>query len=141
MKPRATAIVAALSLCACAAGNIEVRDAWVRTPAPGATSVAAYLTLVNGHDQTAELLGAHAPLFDHAMIHATRDDDGLLRMVRATPLQLAPGETIEFRPGSLHVMLAGPRRPLREGERIEIELRFANHAPLRFGALVRDEQP
>ena len=40
-------------------------------------------------------------------------------------LEIKPGETVELKPGSLHVMLTGLKQPLEKGQKVKATLEFA----------------
>lgn len=42
-----------------------------------------------------------------AMIHESREEDGVMRMVHLDAVEIPAGDTVEFRPGGLHVMVMG----------------------------------
>ncbi len=42
-----------------------------------------------------------------AMIHESREEDGVMRMIHVDAVELPAGETVTFRPGGLHVMIMG----------------------------------
>lgn len=139
---RCALLLCALLLPACAQSDAtrSVAGAWVRTPPPGAATAAAYFVLSNGSTAT-ELVGARSPAFRSAAIHETRTSAGTTRMTQVTPLRLRAGERLVFRPGGLHVMLIGPQVPLDRGNRVTIELEFADGQRLVFDAAIRDEAP
>jgi periplasmic copper chaperone A len=39
-------------------------------------------------------------------------------------LEIKPGETVELKPGSFHVMLTGLTQPLEKGQRVKATLQF-----------------
>jgi copper(I)-binding protein len=39
-------------------------------------------------------------------------------------LEIKPGDTVEFKPGSLHIMFVGLKKPLATGDRINATLVF-----------------
>ncbi len=39
-------------------------------------------------------------------------------------LDLAPGQTVEMKPGGLHIMLMGLKAPLKKGGKLILELSF-----------------
>src|SRR5258708_22218021 len=57
--------------------------------------------------------------------------DGMMRM-RALPagLEIKPGETVEFKPGSYHIMFMNLKEPLEQGQRIKGTLTFEKAGPL-----------
>jgi copper(I)-binding protein len=40
-------------------------------------------------------------------------------------LEIKPGETVELKPGSFHVMLTGLKQPLEKGQKVKATLEFA----------------
>ena len=57
--------------------------------------------------------------------------DGVMTM-RALPdgLTIKPGETVDFKPGSFHLMFLKPKRPLVEGEVLKGRLVFEKAGPV-----------
>ena len=45
-----------------------------------------------------------------------------MRMRQVKTLEIAPGETVALKPGGLHLMLIGLKRPLQDGEEISLNL-------------------
>ena len=57
-------------------------------------------------------------------------DNGVMKMREvAGGLEVKPGETRELKPGGYHLMMMGLKRPLKEGERFKIELKFEKAGP------------
>ncbi len=102
--------------------KLTAEGAWVRQPPPGHTHVAAYMTLTNTGSQPINLTGVQSAEFDSAMIHETIYVKGQARMRHIPTLALAPGSTVRAKPGGVHVMLTGPKRPI-DAERV-VDLRF-----------------
>jgi copper(I)-binding protein len=52
-------------------------------------------------------------------------DNGVMKM-RAMPkgIELKPGQTVEFKPGSNHVMFVGLKQPLEKGGHVKATLQF-----------------
>ena len=70
------------------------------------------------------LIGATSRVFSGVMIHRTMDKGGMSSMVHASQIELAANASLLFAPGGLHLMLMDPKRALRAGERVEINLEF-----------------
>jgi copper(I)-binding protein len=45
-------------------------------------------------------------------------------MATLAGLEVPPGETVQLRPGSIHLMLFGLKHPLRPGDRLPLTLTF-----------------
>ncbi len=93
-------------------------------PSVGATG-AGYMTLVNEGAAPVALIGARADAAAKVELHTTEvDAQGVARMIEQTRIEIAPGETVSFAPGGLHVMFMGLPAPLKLGDKVEAELVF-----------------
>ena len=142
--PRIPALLPLLLLClsllpaaARADMNVLVSGAWVRQPPPGSDTAAVYLVLHNEGTAAADLVGVECALARTAMLHQSEDRGGVARMRMLTHLTLKPGDTVEFKPGGMHIMLDGLTRPLAVGQRVELTLRFAQGLEMHVTAVVR----
>jgi len=106
------------------AGELTVASAWARATPPGASMGVAYIRIDNGGTKSDRLLKLKTPVAASAEMHRSSVEDGIARMREVTVLHIAPGEKIEFEPGSLHVMLVGLKKPLVAGQTFELELVF-----------------
>jgi periplasmic copper chaperone A len=139
-----------LSLVACAAmaqvpagtdshafvRGLVVQDAWIRQP-PGTDVAAAYLTLRNPTSKPITIVGIESSVAEHAMIHETKTEGGQSRMRPHEQLVVAPGETLKFEPGGLHVMLHGMKQPVAVGQSISLVLLLADGSKIPVPAVVR----
>lgn len=103
--------------------GIVVTKAWARATPPGATTGAVYITIENQGDDPDRLVRVTSPASSSAMLHATIDEGGVSKM-REGDDGLAPGATLEMKPGGLHIMLMGLAGPLKNGEIIDLILDF-----------------
>ncbi len=103
----------------------KATDLWLRAAPPGAGMLAAYGTLTNDTDKTQVLTGAWAPDFGMAEIHKTVIVDGMARMRHQPEIVLKPGQTVQFKPGGLHIMLMQPKKDFQVGEKAKICLIYA----------------
>ena len=132
MRPRPLA--AALLLAACgtrstattslgAAGDIDVPRGFAYEP-DGSPHMAAYFTARN-HGRTADTLDdVRSPLAAGATVHGQRLEGGMVKMVPAGPLVIAPGDSIVLAPGGLHVMLELSAGGPAKGDSLPLTLRF-----------------
>ena len=115
---------------------LVARNAWVRA-IPGADTAAAYLTLRNVSSNPVTVLGVESPLAGHAMIHETTVQGGQSRMRPHEQLVVAPGMTVKFEPGGLHVMLHDLKQPLSVGQIVPLVITLAGGGTLQVTAAVR----
>ena len=118
------------------AGTLTVADAWVRA-IPGAAVAAAYMTLHNGGTQAVRVIGVRSALAGHAMIHETRLENGVSTMRAHEPLEIAPGASVELKPGGLHVMLTDLAHPLAVDDEVPLELLLEGGGRIEVRARVR----
>lgn len=116
---------------------ISIIDAWMPAPPPGARTAAVYFNVRND-GPTDRIIGADSDLAGKAELHTHLQSDGMMRMQRLDSIDLGEGETLEFRPHGLHIMLIDIDRSPAEGEHVEVILRFQSAGEVTFDALVRD---
>lgn len=105
-----------------AAPQIDITDARARAMVPGQTSTAVYLTIRNsgGEDRLTSVAVQGA----QASLHSSSMDDGIMRMRPVEGVDVPANNTIALEPGGMHVMVTGVARPIAEGERLPVTLRF-----------------
>jgi len=104
--------------------GVSVRDAWVRETPPGVHMMAGYMVLQNNTSRSQVLVAASSSGFETVMIHRTIVKDGLAGMVHASQIELAPSARLILAPGGYHLMLMNPKRTLRAGDAVVINLEF-----------------
>ena len=119
-------LVSALSVVPAAGeeAGVSVRDAWIRETPPGMTMMAGYMELRNNTSRPQVLLAASSSAFQGVMIHRTIVKDGMAGMAHASQIELAPSASLVFAPGGYHLMLMTPKRALRAGDPVVINLEF-----------------
>ena len=115
---------------------LVVRDAWTRQT-PGSDVAAVYLTLQNPTQRPVTVVGVESAAAGHAMIHESKTEGGISKMRAHEQLVIAPGETVKFEPGGLHVMLHGLTQPLAVGQNIPLVIELADGTKISATAVVR----
>ena len=104
--------------------GVSVRDAWVRESPPGVAMMAGYMELRNNSSRRQVLVAASSSGFETVTIHRTVVKDGVAGMVHAPQIELTPNARLIFAPGGYHLMLMNPKRTLRAGDPVVINLEF-----------------
>jgi copper(I)-binding protein len=124
--PALVGLILALSLVTAASeeAGVSVRDAWIREAPPGMTVMAGYMELRNNTSRPQLLVAASSSGFESVMIHRAIVKDGMAGMAHASQIELAPNARLIFAPGGYHLMLMIPKRTLRAGDPVVINLEF-----------------
>ncbi len=121
----AAAALAALPAAAhdATAGDIAIGHPWSRAAGANGTG-AGFMTLHNGGTQPDRLLSAASPVARQVELHTHIRDGNVMRMRPVEDIPIPAGQTVELRPGGLHVMMIGLKQPLVQGTRVPLTLRF-----------------
>lgn len=121
--------------------GIKINDAWVRMAPPTVKIHGGYLTIVNETGETQELVDAYSEGYESIEIHISRVEHGIAKMQRLESLKIPAGGKAEFKPGGMHLMLLGAKKPLEHGALIPIRLGFRKGIKLEFEAIVINNGP
>jgi len=105
-----------------AAGNVVIMDAWIRGAPPGADVLAAYATLRNEGDEAVTIAGGRSADFGRVELHEMTMSGGVMRMRPLAGLVVAAHRETTLAPGATHLMLIEPKRALKLGDEVELEL-------------------
>ena len=109
------------------AGTVAINTPWARATPAGATVGAGYLKISNSGDKPDVLLGGSSDFADRFEVHEVTHKDGVASMSKlAEGLTIPAKGSVELKPGGLHLMLIGLKRPLKAGEPVKLTLNFKN---------------
>jgi len=107
------------------AGSLEIDHPWSRATPKGTKIGAGYLTIKNTGSAPDRLVGGSMADAVSVEIHEMTMDGGVMKMRPvAGGLEIKPGETVELKPGSFHIMLTGLKQPLEKGQKVKGTLEF-----------------
>jgi len=117
---------------------MAVTDAWTRAT-PGSAKVAVgYARITNTGTEPDRLVGGTIPQAARGEMHETSVSENVVRMRPVEQgLEIAPGATVELKPGGHHLMFLDLKGPLREGERFKGTFLFQNAGALEVEFVVR----
>ena len=129
----AAVIAAILTLFVCtvatAAPEVVAKNARIRL-LPGDLPLAGYFELTNQGKQPLTLLGASSPAFQMVHMHLSTEQNGKSTMINIEGIEMNPGETLHFTPGSYHLMLMQRVQPLQVDDQVPITLKFSGNQSL-----------
>lgn len=122
--------LAFLSLFFCAQAiaddGLSVHGAWTRATPPGASNSASYLVLRNSTAVDRSLVAVASTAATEIQLHRVFEQDGLMKMRAVSHILVPAGGEAVLSTGGYHMMMLGVGQALRDGQRIELELSFAN---------------
>ena len=124
--PMISALILSLSSAQmhAAESKINISHAWVQEAPPSAEVLAGYMDLQNQSPQAQTLLGARSADFKSVMLHQTVTKGGMTHMNHSPQIEIKAGSTLQFSPGGYHLMLMNPKKPLHQGDQVQITLEF-----------------
>jgi copper(I)-binding protein len=106
-------------------GPLEIRAPWTREIPKGATIGGGYVEIKNSGTAADRLIGGSVSVAKLFQIHQTTIDNGVAKMREATSgVEIGPGQTLKFEPGSSHLMFLHLTAPLHAGEKVHGTLQF-----------------
>jgi periplasmic copper chaperone A len=116
--------------------------AWIRATPPNASVAGAYLRIENTGKQADRLLSAETDIAERVEIHEMKMAGDVMQMRQLRDgLPIPAGAVVALEPGGTHLMLIDPKRPLAEGQAIDITLRFAKAGEKTVVFTVRRQAP
>ena len=106
-------------------GSIEIGDPWSRATPSTAPSAGGFLTIANKGSTPDRLLAIQSPAAKQVELHEMKMDGNVMRMRELeNGVALAPGQTVELKPGGFHVMFIGLKAPFVKDQRVPATLVF-----------------
>jgi copper(I)-binding protein len=108
-------------------GTIAIGHPWTRATPKGAQVAGGYMTISNKGTMPDRLIGGSAAVASQFQVHSMVMEQGVAKMRPVEGgLEIKPGETVELKPGSFHIMLTGLKQPIEKGQKVKATLEFAN---------------
>ncbi len=117
--------------------QVEAHAPMVRAMPPGQPNSVAFMILYNHAINEQVLVGARSNVATAVELHNHIMAEGMMKMRRIEQVVVPGHGQVELKPGGLHLMLIGLNQNLEVGERVTIELEFANGQRLIVAAPVR----
>jgi copper(I)-binding protein len=106
-------------------GAIVVEGPWSRATPGGAKVAGGYMRIINTGTGPDRLVGGTLPQAARFEVHEMSMQGDVMRMRPLDAgLEIRPGETVELKPGGLHVMFMDVKEPLKEGQTVKGTLVF-----------------
>jgi copper(I)-binding protein len=108
-------------------GSLRISDPWTRATPKGAPVAGGYMTITNTGTSPDRLIGGTAAVAGRFELHSMVMEKGVAKMRQvAGGVEIKPGQTIELKPGSMHVMMMELKQSFKPGETVKGTLEFEN---------------
>ena len=117
------------------AGDLSIEQPWMRATPAGAKVAGGYVRVTNTGKEPDRLVSVAIPLAGHGSIHSMTKDGDVMKMAPVEGgLAIAPGQTVELKPGGYHLMFEDLTGAPKAGESITGSLTFerAGLVPVTF---------
>ncbi len=106
-------------------GAIQIDQPWSRATPASAPTAGGYMTLTNKGTEPDRLIAVESAAAGRAELHEMKMDGSIMRMRELEKgVALAPGATVELKPGGYHVMFMQLKEPLKKGQSVPVVLVF-----------------
>lgn len=106
-------------------GAITIAVPWTRATPGGAKVAGGYLKLTNAGTTADRLIAGTSDIAGRLEFHEMAMNNGVMQMrPLSAGIDIKPGETVELKPGGLHVMFMDLKRQLKQGETAKATLEF-----------------
>jgi periplasmic copper chaperone A len=106
-------------------GSLDIADPYARATPKGAKVGAGYMKITNNGTAPDRLTSGSSDVAAKFEVHEMAMDKDVMKMRPVKGgLEIKPGQTVELKPGSFHVMFVGLKKPLGKGEHVKATLVF-----------------
>jgi copper(I)-binding protein len=135
-------LLALLPLSAWSEGPaVSASKVWIRQSPPGVSVLAGYFTLQDLTAKPLDLKSVTSPDFSSVEMHRSFVKDGQEQMEPVPSITLPAHGSVEFKPGSYHLMLMQPKKNFFAGDIVTLTLEFSDGSELTLLAPVRRDPP
>lgn len=106
-------------------GALQISAPWARATPKGAAVGGGYLKITNTGTTADRLVGGSTAIAGSLDVHEMSMSGGTMKM-RPLPngIEIKPGQTVELKPGGLHIMFMPLKQQLQQGQHFKATLEF-----------------
>ncbi|MGE4240308.1 copper chaperone PCu(A)C [Ramlibacter sp.] len=101
---------------------VKIEGAWARASVQGQSGTGAFMRITAS--EPLSLVGVSSPVAGVAEVHEMKMEGDVMKMRALPALALAPGKTVELKPGGYHLMLMSLKSPLKPDSQVPLTLTF-----------------
>jgi copper(I)-binding protein len=120
---------------------LVIDGVYARATAPGQEVGVVYLVIDNTGAVADRLVSASSPAAQHVALHSSQMTHDMASMHHETSFEIPAHGRMELKPGGLHLMLEGLKKPLKEGDVLSVKLRFERSGEVELTVPVKALMP
>ena len=138
----ALAALAALAtpIASSAQAALKVENPWARPTVSGQAAGGGYLRLVGGAAGD-KLVAARSDIAARVELHSMSMDGNIMRMRQIDAINVPAGQTVDLKPGGLHLMFMDLKAPLAAGSQFALTLQFEKAGEVKVDVKVQNAAP
>lgn len=133
----AALLLAAPHASAQSAAPVTATGAWVREVPAGRSTTGIFVTVKNSGAKARAIVSGKASVGDTLELHEMKSENGMMRMAPVKSIDVPAGGQVELKPGGLHLMLFGLKKPLTVGDTVQVDLTLDDGSHVKLSAPVR----
>jgi copper(I)-binding protein len=130
----------ALASAASFAQAVKVESPWARPTAQGQAAGGGFLRIVGGAAND-KLVGASSDISGRVELHTMKMEGDVMRMRQVDAIDVPAGQTVDLKPGGLHVMFMDLKTPLKTGSSFPLTLKFEKAGDVKVDVKVQPAPP
>jgi copper(I)-binding protein len=106
-------------------GSLEISAPWARATPKGAAVGGGYLKITNTGTTPDRLIGGSTSIAARLEVHEMSMSGSTMKMRQVTGgVEIKPGQSVELKPGGLHIMFVNLKQQLQQGQHFTATLQF-----------------
>ncbi len=106
--------------------SLKITNAWARATIGDVNTSAVYMTITNTTNEPKTIVAVKTSVAEVNEIHSTMKQNGVMQMRSIGSITIPANDTIELKPGGLHIMLMQLYKKLKVSENIFVELKMTD---------------
>jgi copper(I)-binding protein len=119
---------------------LTASGAWVREPVPGRTVTAAFVVIENTGATDLQVVSAACDAAGTVELHEMVRSGDMMKMAPVKSIVVPAKGKVELKPGGLHMMLFELKKPLKDGDTVNLTLTTDAGATVHAAAAVKKFQ-
>lgn len=106
--------------------SVKITDGHIRLLPPSAPNTGGFVTLENTSKEDINLIKVNGDISKLVELHTLIKDGDIMKMREVSEILISAGKKTYLKPGGLHLMFMGLKKPLKKDQKVMLELIFDN---------------